>query len=76
MRRVIVLMLLAGLALSNVGCVIAIGTKEVPHHKRVVAVDGEIYIVDVRTQGIRKIDADWDAEDETPADTELEQRED
>ncbi len=71
MRRVTMLALLAGLALSNLGCVIALEFKDRPWHKQVVEIDGELYIVDVKTHRVRKIETDWATETETTTETEI-----
>ncbi len=70
MRRVMVLVLLAGLALSNLGCVIALEVKDRPWRKQVIEIDGELFIVDVKTHRVRKIEADWATETETTTETE------
>ncbi len=71
MRRVTVLALLAGLALSNLGCVIALEFKDRPYQKQIIEIDGELYIVDVKTHRVRKIETDWVTETETTTETEI-----
>ncbi len=72
MRRVSVFLCLVGLALSNVGCVMVIGVKDLPHRKQAVEIDGELYIVDVRTQRARKIDLNSETEIESATETQIE----
>ena len=76
MRRLIMCVLVAGLALSSVGCVISLDIKDVPARKQVVEIDGELYVVDVKTHRVRKIDAHWDVGAETTTATEVEYVED
>ena len=76
MRRLIMCVLLAGLALSSVGCVISLDVRDIPHRKQVVEIDGELYIVDVKTHRVSRIDARWDVEAETTTATEVESVED
>ena len=76
MRKFIVCVLLAGLALSSIGCLISLDVRDVPHRKQVVEIDGELYIVDLKTHRVRKIDAHWDLEGESTTTTEVEVVED
>ncbi len=56
MRRVTVLVLLVFLAMLQTGCVIALEVKARPHHRQVIEIDGQLYVVDVSTNRVRKID--------------------
>ena len=60
MRRMLCIALLTVFALDETGCVVALGNKtpiRVESPKRqVVAVDGEIYVVNVHDGSVRKVD--------------------
>ena len=50
MRRIICLVLFGGIAIGQLGCVVALGNRgalRAPYHRTAVAVDGDIYIVDL-----------------------------
>ena len=68
MRRLILFTLLVLLAISNAGCIMVLGIKELPHHGRVVEIDGDLYVVDLDSSRIRKIDVDPVIEIEKPGD--------
>ena len=68
MRRLILFALLAPLAISNAGCIMVLGIKELPNHGRVVEIDGDLYVVDLDSHRIRKIDVDPVIEIEEPGD--------
>lgn len=60
MRRMMGLLLVVGLSLSNIGCVAAVGNRHTikPPSKQAVALHGEIYIVDLDDGSVCKIDRD------------------
>jgi hypothetical protein len=68
-----VVVLLAFLAMLQTGCVIALEVKHRPHHRQVIEIDGQLYVVDVRTNRVRKIDL---IETQSAAETEAEPDED
>lgn len=51
-----------GLATSSAGCVVAMGNKgnikAFPGERQAVVIDGEIYLVDVHSECVTKIDKD------------------
>ncbi len=60
MRRLTSLMLVAGLVLSGVGCIAVVSDTEThvkQHSKQAVAMDGTIYIVDMSSYDVEKVDA-------------------
>lgn len=76
MRRMICLGLLAGLALSNAGCLVGISTGRGLQRcgqcrEQVVVVSGAIYVVDVTDNSVRKINPQ-DAIEAELATTEIE----
>ena len=60
-RALVLVAILAGLSLTNLGCIMVLGVRapvtEHSGHKRVIEVDGEFYIVDVEENTVRKIDS-------------------
>lgn len=70
MRRLIVSLLLAGAALPGAGCLFSVDVRGVPHHRQVVEVDGELYVVDLKTHRVRKLEAVWDVPEEAAMSTE------
>ena len=60
MRRLMGLGFLAGLALSMTGCIMVLGgmglVSDLPDNKKVVEIDDELYLLDLKTNRIRKID--------------------
>ncbi len=58
MRRVAICLMLSVLALSQMGCILAVDVKGWPHDRQVIEIDGEIYVVDIKTNGVRKISRD------------------
>ena len=76
MRRLCAFVLASVMALANIGCVFVLGVKDVPHRKQVVAIDGELYVVDVKTHRIHKVDDDRVIEVETTTEAEIEAAED
>ena len=74
MRRVIGLTLSMGFMLSGAGCIAIVGNQGrlacASCEKRAVAMNGEIYVVDVETYKVSKIDADTVAGAESVAYTE------
>ena len=74
MRGVICLLLVTGLALLNVGCIAAVGNRDlvkVPG-KQAVALHGEIYVVDLDDYSVCKIDPDAVASARSVTHTEVE----
>lgn len=61
MRRIGFLAVVTALVLSNLGCVVAMGNKGTLRtlgEKQAVAVNGEIYLVDVNRKTVSKFDAE------------------
>jgi len=56
MRRVCTLTAIALAVLPLAGCIFAVDVKELPYHRQAVAVDGEIYIVNLKNNAIKKLD--------------------
>ena len=58
MRRMMGLLLVVGLGLSNIGCIAAVGNRGtvVVPSKQAVALSGEIYIVDLDDGSVCKVD--------------------
>ena len=69
MRRLMGLGLLAGLALSTTGCVMVLGVRgpvtDLPDNKKIVEIDDELYLLDLETNRIRKLDKETLAHSET-----------
>ncbi len=59
MTRFVTLLAVTAIALSHIGCVVAVGNKGTysakPQHQQVVELNDEIYIVDVKTNKVRRI---------------------
>lgn len=72
MRRLSVFLLMAGLALGNVGCIFIVDVKGSPKPKHVIEIDGEFYVVDIKAHSVRKIDLDEKTESEDARETEAE----
>lgn len=62
MRRLMGLGFFAGLALSTTGCVMVLGVRgpvtDLPDNKKIVEIDDELYLVDLETNRIKKLDKD------------------
>ena len=60
MRKFTGLGFLAGLALSSSGCIMVLGgmgpVTDLPDNKKVVEIDDELYLLDLETNRIRKLD--------------------
>ena len=60
MRRLMGLGFLVGLALSTTGCVMVLGVRtpvtDLPDNKKIVEIDDELYLLDLETNRIRKLD--------------------
>ncbi len=60
MRRLMGLGFLAGLALSTTGCIMVLGgygpVMGLPDNKKVVEIDNELYLLDLETNRIQKLD--------------------
>ena len=69
MRRLMGLGFLAGLALSTTGCVMVLGVRgpvtDLPDNKKIVEIDDELYLLDLETNRIRKLDKETLAHSET-----------
>ncbi|MGD2107967.1 MAG: hypothetical protein PVI86_01120 [Phycisphaerae bacterium] len=60
------LALLLGVAmLPVIGCVFSVDVREFPYRKQVVAVEGQLYVVDLKTNCVRKLDPVWETGDRT-----------
>lgn len=58
MRKKAWLMMLTLLALLNTGCIFVLGIPSVTSHGKIVEIDGELYVVDVESMSLEKIDSD------------------
>ena len=60
MRKFTLLGLLVGLSLSTTGCIMVLGVHtpvtDVSDHKKIVEINDELYLVNLKTNRIRKID--------------------
>ena len=60
MRKFTGLGVLAGLALSMTGCIMVIGVKtpvtDLPDNKKIVEIDDELYLLDLKKNRVRKLD--------------------
>jgi hypothetical protein len=59
MRRLTTCMLAAALGLGATGCLMIIGVREpieLSDDRRVVEIDGQLYVIDTEKETIRKID--------------------
>jgi len=60
MRRFMGLGILAGLALSTTGCIMVFGVDapvtDVSGSKKIVEIDDELYLLDLKTNRVRKLD--------------------
>ena len=74
MRRLMGLGLLAGLALSTTGCIMVLGgmglVTDLPDNKKIVEIDDELYLLDLKTNRIRKLDKETLVHSETIITTE------
>ena len=74
MRKSALLGLLFGLSLSTAGCIMVLGVDapvaEGCGHKKIVEIDNELYLVDLKTNRIRKIDKQSSVHSETTVTTE------
>ena len=70
MRRMCLFVLLAGLTLSNIGCIVVLGSCDFPEHAKVIEIDGELYIADKETKRLHKLGGDWVIESKTVTKTE------
>jgi hypothetical protein len=64
MRTICVALMAFGLALSIGGCIMVIGVKELPQHKQVVEIDDELFVVDIKTERLRKLNLSTTIESE------------
>ncbi len=58
MTRFATLIAITAVTISNMGCVVAVGNKGTfsnPRHLQAVELDNDIYIVNVKTNEVRKI---------------------
>jgi hypothetical protein len=62
--------LAAGLTLSNIGCVVVLGSCDFPEHAKLVEIDGELYIADKETKRLHKLGGDWEIQRKTVTHTE------
>ena len=69
MRRIMGLGLLVGLALSTTGCIMVLGgmgvATDLPDNKKIVEIDDELYLLDLKTNRIRKLDKETLVHSET-----------
>lgn len=74
MRRLMGLGFLVGLALSTTGCIMVFGVRgpvtDLPDNKKIVEIDDELYLLDLKTNRIRKIDKQSLVHSETSITTE------
>jgi len=74
MRKFAVLGVLVGLALSATGCIMVLGglgpVTDLPGNKKIVEIDDELYLLDLKTNRIRKLDKTTLVHSETTITTE------
>ena len=70
MRRVVLFVVLAGLTLVNLGCIVVLGSWDLPTCKHIVEIDGELYTADLKTHRLQKINAEWITETVTETEKE------
>jgi hypothetical protein len=70
MRRLFVALLVAGVVLPCAGCLFSVNVRDIPYHRQVVEVDGELYVVDLKTHRARKLEVVWEVPEETTTTTE------
>lgn len=74
MRRLAMWGLLVGLTLSTTGCIMVLGVDrsvtDLPGQKKIVQIDDELYLLDLKTNHIRKIDKSSLIHSETTVTTE------
>ena len=78
MRKFTGLGFLAGLALSSSGCIMVLGgmgpVADLPDNKKVVEIDDELYLLDLGTNKVRKLDKSAMIQTQTITTTEVERR--
>ena len=70
MRRAVVALLLSSVLLPFTGCIFAVDVQGLPYHRQVVEVNGELYLVNLKTQHAQRMDVVWDVEEKTTTRTE------
>jgi hypothetical protein len=74
MRKFAGLGILAGLLLSTTGCIMVLGVRgpvtDLPDNKKIVEIDDELYLLDLETNRIRKLDKETMVHSETIITTE------
>ena len=74
MRKFAGLGFLVGLALSTAGCIMVLGgyvpLADVSGNKRIVEIDDQLYLLDLETHRIRKLDKETSVHSETIITTE------
>lgn len=74
MRRLMGLGFLAGLVLSASGCFMNLAVREsvmdLPDNKKIVEIDDELYLLDLKTNRVRKLDKESLVHSETIITTE------
>ena len=74
MRKFARLGFLAGLVLSASGCIMVLGVRapvtDLPDNKKIVEIDDELYLLDLETNRIRKLDKETLVHSETVITTE------
>ncbi len=68
MRRRLMVMVLAIAAGANAGCIMVLGFEGLPAHKRVIEIEDELYIVDVETRTLKKLDLEAAVQDDKTID--------
>lgn len=59
MRKLVLSVLSAALALAGSGCVVVLGVDDLPRDRHVVTIDGALYVVDLDTHRVQKVDAEF-----------------
>ena len=74
MRKFARLGFLAGLVLSASGCIMVLGVRapvtDLPDNKKIVEIDDQLYLLDLETNRIRKLDKETLVHSETVITTE------
>ena len=72
MRKAIVLTVLAVLCAWSVGCIVVVGGQHMPDHTKVVEIDGELYVVNTRTNKACRVSGEEESASHTTIETNVE----
>ena len=72
MRKAILFVLLGVLSVSSPGCIVVMGVDDLPEHRQIVEIDGELYVVNTHTHRVCKVDTEVEGESQTTTETQVE----